>query len=86
MRQKNELVQANWIFLPLVIFPSLSLFIKKCKGVCEEREKESGGGREVGNKEERKKKGKERRKKWRKERKEWIREERKNLPYDILLS
>ena len=53
MRQKNELVQANWIFLPLVIFPSLSLFIKKCKGVCEVREKVSGGGSAVGNKEER---------------------------------
>lgn len=83
MRQKNELMQANWIFLPLVIFSSLSWFIKKCEVVCEERGKESGGGREVRNKEERKEKGKEGKKK---EMKELIREERKDLSHDILLS
>ena len=69
MRQKNELMQANWIFLPLVVFSSLCL-LKHAK-VSVKKERESGGGREVGNKEERKEKGKEgrkeRRKKWKNE-------------------
>lgn len=65
MRQKNELMQANWIFLPLVIFSSLCL-LKHVK-VSVKKERESGGGREVGNKEERKEKGKEGRKEERNE-------------------